>query len=110
MIGVNLAQVRTLAFGIGGLIAAITGWLYAPLYAAGYMVGVVPGVKGFIVMVIGGLASPLGSLVAGVALGLIEVTAARYLSSLYSEALAFVVLMAVLFVRPEGLLASRQRS
>jgi branched-chain amino acid transport system permease protein len=110
LIGVNLRQIRTLAFGLGGLIAAITGWLYAPLYAAGYMVGVVPGVKGFIVMVIGGLASPLGSLVGGVALGLIEVASARYLSSLYSEAIAFVVLMAILFARPEGLIATTGRS
>jgi len=92
------------------VIAAVAGWLYAPLYAAGYMIGVVPGVKGFIVMVIGGMASPLGSLVGGITLGLIEVAAARYLSSLYSEALAFVVLMGVLFVRPEGLIAAGTRS
>jgi branched-chain amino acid transport system permease protein len=56
------------------------------------------------------MASPLGSLVGGITLGLIEVAAARYLSSLYSEALAFVVLMGVLFVRPEGLIAARTRS
>jgi branched-chain amino acid transport system permease protein len=110
LIGVNLDRVRASAFGLGGLIAAIAGWLYAPLYAAGYMIGVVPGIKGFIVMVIGGMVSPLGSLAAGIALGLIEVAAARYLSSLYSEALAFVVLIAVLFVRPEGLITLKTRS
>jgi branched-chain amino acid transport system permease protein len=110
LIGVDLERVRAFAFGLGGLIAAIAGWLYAPLYAAGYMIGVVPGVKGFIVMVIGGMASPLGSLAGGIALGLIEVATARYLSSLYSEALGFVVLMGVLFVRPEGLVAASTRS
>jgi branched-chain amino acid transport system permease protein len=110
LIGVDLQQVRTIAFGLGGLIAAITGWLYAPLYAAGYMVGIVPGVKGFVVMVIGGMASPLGSLIGGIALGLIEVASARYLSSLYSEAIGFVVLMGVLFVRPEGIIATAPRS
>ena len=110
LIGVDLNRVRAFAFGLGGVIAALAGWLYAPLYAAGYMIGVVPGVKGFIVMVIGGMASPLGSLVGGITLGLIEVAAARYLSSLYSEALAFVVLMGVLFVRPEGLIAAGTRS
>lgn len=110
LIGVDLNRVRAFAFGLGGMIAAITGWLYAPLYAAGYMIGVVPGVKGFIVMVIGGMISPFGSLAGGIALGLIEVAAARYLSSLYSEALAFVVLMVVLFVRPEGLIAAKTRS
>ena len=109
LIGVDLNRVRAFAFGLGGLIAAITGWLYAPLYAAGYMIGVVPGIKGFIVMVIGGMTSPFGSLIGGIVLGLIEVAAARYLSSLYSEAIAFVVLMAVLFVRPEGLIAAKSR-
>jgi len=56
------------------------------------------------------MASPLGSLAGGIALGLIEVAAARYLSSLYSEALGFVVLMGVLFVRPEGLVGASTRS
>ena len=107
LIGVDLQRVRVVAFGLGGLLAAIVGWLYAPLYAAGYMIGVIPGVKGFVVMVIGGMASPIGSLFGGLALGLIEVAAARYLSSLYSEAIAFVALMLVLFVRPQGLIGER---
>lgn len=107
LVGVDLKKVRTVSFGIGGLIAALVGWLYAPLYAAGYLIGIVPGIKGFVVMVIGGMASPLGSLAGGLALGLIEVAAARYLSSLYSEATAFVLLIAVLFVRPEGLVVGK---
>ncbi|MFI4995860.1 MAG: branched-chain amino acid ABC transporter permease, partial [Hyphomicrobiales bacterium] len=48
LIGVDLQRVRVVAFGLGGLLAAIVGWLYAPLYAAGYMIGVIPGVKGFV--------------------------------------------------------------
>lgn len=110
LIGVNLVRVRVVAFGLGGFIAAMVGWLYAPLYAAGYMVGVVPGVKGFIVMVIGGMASPIGSLVGGITLGLVEVATARYFSSLYSDATAFVVLMGVLFLRPEGLIGAKSRA
>jgi branched-chain amino acid transport system permease protein len=107
LVGVDLKKVRTMAFGIGGFIAALVGWLYAPLYAAGYLIGIVPGIKGFVVMVIGGMASPLGSLAGGLALGLVEVAAARYLSSLYSEATAFVLLIAVLFARPEGLVVGK---
>lgn len=106
LVGVNLEAVRVLAFAIGGLIAAIVGWLYAPLYAAGYLIGVMPGVKGFIVMVIGGMGSPLGSLAGGIALGIIEVAAARYMPSIYSEGVAFAALMAVLFLRPQGLIGA----
>src|SRR5262245_66194222 len=87
LIGVDLNRVRAFAFGLGGLIAAVAGWLYAPLYAAGYMIGVVPGVKGFIVMVIGGMASPLGSLVGGVQLGLVEGAAAGQRYSLCTRTL-----------------------
>jgi branched-chain amino acid transport system permease protein len=105
--GVNLSHVRLAAFALGGLIAAIVGWLYGPLYAAGYFIGLVPGIKGFIAMIIGGLASPIGPLVGGLLLGLLEVAAARYLSSLYAEAIAFATLIAVLLVRPSGLVAVR---
>ena len=41
--GISLSQVRLVAFGLGGLIAAVVGWLYAPLYAAGYLIGAVVG-------------------------------------------------------------------
>ena len=99
-------KVRFAAFGLGGLIAATTAWLYAPLYAVGYMTGAIPGIKGFIALFIGGLASPLGPLVGGILLGLLEVSASRYLPSIYPEGIAFALLMLVLFVRPDGLIAS----
>ncbi len=107
LVGVDLGKVRLAAFGIGGLIAATTAWLYAPLYAVGYMTGAIPGVKGFIALFIGGLASAFGPLVGGLVLGLIEVAASRYLPSIYSEGIAFALLMLVLFVRPNGLIQSR---
>jgi branched-chain amino acid transport system permease protein len=106
LVGVDLGKVRFAAFGLGGLIAATTAWLYAPLYAVGYMTGAIPGIKGFIALFIGGLASPLGPLVGGILLGLLEVSASRYLPSIYSEGIAFALLMLVLFVRPDGLIAS----
>src|SRR5262245_36897473 len=76
IVGVDLGKVRLAAFGLGGLIAAAVAWLYAPLYAVGYMTGAIPGIKGFIALFIGGLASPLGPLVGGLLLGLMEVSAA----------------------------------
>lgn len=107
LVGVDLNKVRITAFGLGGLIAAITAWLYAPLYAVGYMTGAIPGIKGFIALFVGGLASPLGPLVGGLFLGLIEVAASRYMPSIYSEGVAFVLLMLVLILRPQGLVQGR---
>jgi branched-chain amino acid transport system permease protein len=103
VIGIDLNRVRFVAFGLGGLIAAIVGWLYGPLYAAGYLIGATPGIKGFIALFIGGLASPWGSLVGGLFLGITEVAASRFLPSIYAEGLAFFILILVLLVRPSGL-------
>jgi branched-chain amino acid transport system permease protein len=109
LVGVNLNWIRMAAFGLGGLIAALTAWLYAPLYAVGYMTGAIPGIKGFIALFVGGMISPLGSLVGGLALGLIEVSASRYLPSIYSEGAAFALLMLVLVLRPNGLISGGAR-
>ena len=107
IVGVDLGKVRLAAFAIGGLIAAILAWLYGPLHAAGYLMGEAPGVKGFIALIVGGLASPLGALAGGLMLGTFEVAAAYYIGSLYSEAIAFFMLMLFLFVRPQGIVAPR---
>lgn len=107
IVGVDLGRVRFAAFAIGGFIAALLAWLFGPLHAAGYLMGEAPGVKGFIALIIGGLASPLGALAGGLALGLFEVAAAYYIGSLYSEAIAFAMLMLFLFVRPKGIIAPR---
>ena len=79
-------------------------WLYAPLYAVGYMTGVIPGIKGFIALFVGGTISPAGPLVGGLLLGVLEVAASRYLPSIYAQGIAFALLMLVLVLRPRGLL------
>lgn len=109
IVGVDLGKVRFAAFAIGGLIAALLGWLYGPLHAAGNLMGEAPGVKGFIALIIGSLVSPLGALVGGLLLGLFEVGAAFYIGSIYSEGIAFAMLMLFLFVRPQGIIPSRWR-
>lgn len=107
LVGVNLNTVRTAAFGLGGLIAALVAWLYAPLFAVGYLTGAIPGIKGFIALFVGGTASPLGPLVGGLLLGVMEVAAARYLPSIYAEGIAFALLMIILVLRPSGLIGGR---
>jgi len=107
IVGVDLGRVRLAAFVIGGLIAAILAWLYGPLHSAGYLMAESPGVKGFIALIVGGLASPFGALAGGLMLGIFEVGAAYYIGSLYSEGIAFVMLMLFLFVRPQGIVAPR---
>lgn len=102
--GMDPGHVRLVAFAIAGVLAGVTGWLVGPLFAAGYMMGVLPGIKGFIALIVGGLATPLGGLVGGLLLGSIEAMSSYYLSSLYSEAIGFAFLLLVLALRPQGLL------
>jgi len=104
VIGIDLNRVRFVAFGLGGLISAIVGWLYGPLYAAGYMIGSTLGIKGFIALFIGGMTSPWGALVGGLFLGITEIAASRFLPSVYAEGLAFFILIMVLLFKPTGLL------
>jgi branched-chain amino acid transport system permease protein len=108
LVGVDPNTMRTLGFGLGGLIAAVVAWLYAPLYAVGYLTGAIPGIKGFVALFIGGTASPFGPLVGGLLLGIVEVAAARYLPSIYAEGIAFALLMIILFVCPSGLIGDRR--
>jgi branched-chain amino acid transport system permease protein len=103
LVGINPSRVRFIAFALAGLISALVGWLYAPLYAAAFNIGEVPGLKGFIAAVVGGLASPWGALAGGLLLGVVETGASRYLPSAAAEASGFLLLMLILFVRPSGL-------
>jgi branched-chain amino acid transport system permease protein len=104
LMGIDLNRVRMVSFGLGALIAALCAWLYFPLYAVGYLNGVIPGIKGFIALFLGGMASSMGPLLGGLLLGVAEVAASRYLPSIYSEGVAFALLMVILGVRPSGLL------
>jgi branched-chain amino acid transport system permease protein len=102
--GVNLRHIRLLAFAGGGLIAGLVGWLYAPLSAAGYLMGEQIGLKGFICLIIGGMTTLFGPLAGGLLLGMLEVFADFYIGSIYSQAIAFVLLLLFLTIRPNGLL------
>ena len=63
--------------------------------------------QGFCAAILGGLGSPYGALVGGLILGLVEQMSAGYFSSAYKDAVAFVIILAVLFVRPSGLFGVR---
>lgn len=106
LVGVNMELVTVLAFAAGGAIAAIGGLLMAPLSAASFYMGLTPGVKGFVAMVIGGVGSPVGALLGGIVLALVETLAASYLSSAYADGIAFLVLLLMLFFRPAGIMGS----
>ncbi len=107
LVGINTAWVMTLAFGLSAAIGALAGVLVTPITLTSYDVGIALALKGFAAAMLGGMGNPKGALVGGILLGLLEALTAGYISSQYKDAAAFIVILAVLFVMPQGLFGKK---
>ncbi|MDI6738843.1 MAG: branched-chain amino acid ABC transporter permease [Candidatus Edwardsbacteria bacterium] len=106
--GVNVDKIIRLIFVIGSSLGAAAGVLVALYYGVvNFYIGYVAGLKAFIAAVVGGIGSIPGAMLGGLLLGLAESFGAGYLSSQYKDVYAFVILIIVLLVRPQGILGSR---
>jgi branched-chain amino acid transport system permease protein len=103
LMGINIKRILLLNFIISSVIAAIGGILLTPITSTNYEVGIMLGLKGFCAAIIGGLGNPFGAVTGGLLLGILESLVAGYISSEYKDAVAFVVLLAILFFMPGGL-------
>lgn len=107
--GVDVYRLDQIAFGIGVALAGFAGALLAPVFLVFPTNGVVTTTKGFEIIVIGGLGSIPGALIAGVLLGVAESLGASFIASAYQNAYGFILLLIVLMVRPSGLFGERMR-
>lgn len=103
LVGVNVRTVLLLSFGISAGMGALAGILVTPIMLTSYEVGTMLTLKGFAAAILGGLGNPLGAVLGGLIVGLIESITAGYLSSEYKDAVAFIIILAVLFFMPRGL-------
>jgi branched-chain amino acid transport system permease protein len=103
LMGINTKTMSTLAFTLAAALGAIAGILIAPLTDATYEMGFLIGVKGFVAMVIGGMHSISGAVFGGLLIGIIEAFSGGFVSTFYSDAITFALLLMLLFVRPTGL-------
>ena len=103
LVGINTRYIMTLSFGVSAAIGALAGVLITPITLTAYDVGIPLALKGFAAAMLGGLGNPVGALVGGLLLGVLEALTAGYISSQYRDAVAFIVIIAVLFVMPQGL-------
>lgn len=103
LVGINTKWVMTLSFALSAAIGALAGVLVTPITNISYDVGIALALKGFAAAMLGGMGNPIGALVGGILLGLIEALTAGYVSSVYKDAAAFVVILIVLFVMPQGI-------
>jgi branched-chain amino acid transport system permease protein len=105
--GISVRHVLLASFGLSGALGAVAGVLVAPITFTSWDIGVMLGLKGFAAAVLGGIGSGPGAVLGGLALGIAEAMSAGYLSSAYKDAIAFVIILAVLVFLPSGLLGSR---
>ena len=108
-LGINVWQMDNYAFAIGVVLAGVAGVMLAPVYMVYPESGVVPAVKGFVILVMGGLGSLVGSLVGGMMLGLAESLGTALIDPKYREVYGFLLMIAVLTVKPRGLFGRAER-
>ncbi len=109
LVGVNTALMVTASFALAAGLGAMAGLLVTPLTQTAFTVGAGMGVKGFAAAVLGGLGDPVGAVCGGLLLGLLEALVAGYIDPVYQDAVAFIVLLLVLFLRPQGILGGSAR-
>ena len=101
--GINVYLNTGLTWGLAAGLAALGGMLIGPIYGVFSMLGANIGRKGFASAVIGGYGNIYGAMVGGLLLGLLETFVAGYLSSMYKDMIAYLVLLIFLFVKPTGI-------
>ncbi|MGE5415178.1 MAG: branched-chain amino acid ABC transporter permease [Acidobacteriota bacterium] len=107
LMGISPQRMSLLAFAIAGAMGALAGIVITPLTSANYDMGLMLGLKGFVAAVLGGLTSIPGALVGGIVLGLAEAFGGGLVSSGYMNAIAFLILVVILFTRPDGFFGSK---
>ncbi|MBQ4425234.1 MAG: branched-chain amino acid ABC transporter permease [Lachnospiraceae bacterium] len=109
LMGISVNRTILITFAIGSALAAVASTFYGMTYV--YIkptTGSMPGIKAFTAAVFGGIGSLPGAMLGGILLGLIEQFAKAYISTLWSDAIVFGVLVLVLIVRPSGLLGKKR--
>lgn len=109
-LGIDIRRMRTLTFAMGGLLAAFAGILVAPLVAMDYHVGMSLTLKGFAAAILGGLTNPLGAVVGGLTIALLEAFAISFVSSSYKDVIAYSLLIAIMIALPHGMLGRAARA
>lgn len=107
-IGINVERMILLSFGISAGIGAFGGIIITPITLMEFNSGTIIGLKGFCALIVGGLGSNLGAIIGGFLLGISESLAIGFISSSLKDAIAFLMLLMVLFIKPTGIIGRRR--
>jgi branched-chain amino acid transport system permease protein len=103
LMGIDVRLAIAASYAVSTVLAGIAGLLIAPLFSVHSEMGTLFGIKAFAVAILGGLTSAWGVMLAGLAYGLIEAMATAYLGSVYTQIVAFSVVILALTAMPNGL-------
>jgi len=106
LVGISPGKMILFSFALSAALGAVGGAIITPITLMEYDRGAMLALKGFGAAILGGLGNFYGAVAAGFLLGLLEAFATGFISSSYKDAVALVVLLGVLFIRPQGLLGS----
>ena len=109
IVGINTGKVNYIAFGIGAALAGIAGSLITPFFFTSPTVGATFILKGFVVVVLGGLGNFLGALVGGLIIGVSESIGGALLPGSFKELVTYCIFIIVLLVRPNGLFGGKTK-
>jgi branched-chain amino acid transport system permease protein len=107
--GIDATRTTSLIFAISGMLAALSGALLAPLVNPSPDVGAFPAIKSYVIVVLGGMGSVWGAMLAALILGVSEAFFSVYVSYDYRDAFGLAILVAVLLLRPQGLFGEKGR-
>lgn len=109
--GVNVNRIFSLAFALASALGGAAGVMIGIYYNAVYpIMGATAGLKGFAACILGGLTSIPGAILGGLIIGVVENLTVQFLASGYRDVVAFLVMVLVLVLRPQGLLGRKLRT
>jgi branched-chain amino acid transport system permease protein len=108
--GIDATRTTSLIFVISGVLAALSGALLAPLVNPSPDIGAFPAVKSYVIVVLGGMGSIWGAMLAALILGVSEAFFSVYISYDYRDAFGLIILVLVLLFRPQGLFGEKGRT
>jgi len=109
LMGINPSRMSLLSFAMAAALGAIGGVVLSPATRPVYDMGLKLGLKGFIAAIMGGMVSSPGAVVGGILLGVLENVAAGVTRAGFKDIFAFVVLILILFFRPQGIIGGGER-
>ena len=108
LMGIPSSRILALSFGLGTMLAAVSGALIATFFPFSILSGGTYELKSFVIGVLGGLGNPIGALVGGLALGVLEAIIPAFLETSWVPVIEFGLFILVLLVRPNGLFGAKQ--